>query len=192
MSRHRYTSAHHVSSPASADVDASEKSKSQRKREMLALQDIASQLLLLSKERLATIALPDNLRAAIEETRHIRSHEGRRRQMQYLGKLMRYLEASEIAVIHAALDDWYGLSKAHTAELHRLERWRTELLEDDAAMTRLLHDYPHADAQALRTLVRNARKEIALAKPPQQFRALFHALKSLLLASPQSAPPLEQ
>ncbi|MCC7007019.1 MAG: DUF615 domain-containing protein [Ottowia sp.] len=162
------------------DDEVSEKSKSQRKREMLALQKLAAELVLFSKERLATISLNDDLRTAIEDARNTRTHEGKRRQMQYLGKLMRLLEDPEVLAIRSALDAWYGTSKAHTAQLHHLEHWRDSLLADDAEMTRLLSEYPQVDAQALRTLVRNSRKERLLGKTTQHARALFRVLKQLL------------
>lgn len=172
----RTTSAQHLDEAA----DPTEKSKSQRKREMSALQDLAAELLLLPKNRYANLSLNEDLVNALETMHQTRSHEGRRRHMQYIGKLMRHLDENDIAAIHTAIDDWKGIGKAQTILLHRLENWRAELLANDQALTELLHDHPSVDAQALRTTIRNARKEVADNKPPHHFRELYRILKELV------------
>ena len=100
--------------------------------------------------------------------------------MQYLGKLMRRLEDGEVAAIQTVLAGFRGASQAETARLHRLERLRDRLLADEGAMTEFLADYPQADGQALRALVRAARRDASLGKPPANARALFRMLKTLL------------
>ncbi|VVD88069.1 MULTISPECIES: ribosome biogenesis factor YjgA [Pandoraea] len=161
-------------------------SKSQRKRESHALQDLGEELVNLAKDALARVPMPENLEQAVRECRKITAHEGRRRQLQYVGKQMRSLHESEVEAIRRALDAIKGVSKAETARLHSLERWRERLLARDEALTELLAQHPQADAQQLRTLIRNARREQAAQKPPKAFRELFQALKDLLVNSPAS------
>jgi ribosome-associated protein len=158
-------------------------SKSQLKREMTALQKLGEELLAEPKERIKRLPLPEDVRDAILECQTIKSHEGRRRQLQYVGKKMRSLEEEEVAAVQKMLDSWRGASKADTAALHALERKRDKLLKDDDALTTLLTEYPHADVQQLRTLIRNARKEQAESKPPKAYREIFQILKELQSAS---------
>jgi ribosome-associated protein len=99
--------------------------------------------------------------------------------MQYVGKKMRSLDEDEIAAIQRTLDSWKGLSKADTAAMHALEKKREKLLSNDAALTELLGQHPQLDAQQLRTLIRNARKEQAENKPPKAYREIFQILKQL-------------
>lgn len=156
-----------------------EKSKSQRKRDMLALQQLAARLCELSSERLSNLPLTEALTDAIVEMQRVRSHEGKRRHLQYLGKLMRALDDAAIAAIGTEIDKLSGQHQACTDELHQLERWRADLLKDDQAITLLLQTYPDTDVQRLRTLVRNARAEVAKNKPARHFRELFRVLKQL-------------
>ncbi|MDR3396292.1 MAG: ribosome biogenesis factor YjgA [Pandoraea sp.] len=165
---------------AHAELPDEGPSKSQRKRESHALQDLGEELVNLGKDALARVPMPENLERAVRDCRKITAHEGRRRQMQYVGKQMRTLHESEVEAIRRALDIINGVSKAETAKLHALERWRERLLAKDEALTELLTQHPEADAQQLRTLVRNARREQAAQKPPKAFRELFQALKDLL------------
>lgn len=160
--------------------DDEPKSKSQRKRDMTALQDLGAELEALAKDRLARVPMPEALADAIHQARRINSHEGKRRQMQYVGKIMRGLEDEEVEVIRQALEGFKGTSKAETARMHLIERWRELLLADDAALTRFLGEHPGIDVQALRNTIRNARKEKELGKPPRYFRELFQAIKTAL------------
>lgn len=164
--------------------DSQEKSKSQRKRDMLSLQQLAARLCELPSKRLENLPLTEALADAIDEMQHVRSHEGKRRHLQYLGKLMRTLDEVAIAAISLEIDKLSGQHQACTDELHQLERWRADLLKDDQAITLLLQTYPDTDIQRLRTLVRNARAEVAQNKPARKFRELFHMLKQLRNASP--------
>ena len=147
--------------------DDEPKSKSQRKRDMTALQDLGAELEALAKDRLARVPMPEALADAIHQARRINSHEGKRRQMQFVGKIMRGLEDEEVEVIRQALEGFKGTSKAETARMHLIERWRELLLADDAALTRFLAEHPGIDVQALRNTIRNARKEKELGKPPR-------------------------
>jgi ribosome-associated protein len=133
--------------------------------------------------------MPDDVRDAILECQTIKNHEGRRRQLQFVGKKMRTLDEAEIAAIQQAIDSWKGASKAETATLHALERRRDKLLADDKALTVLLEEHPEQDVQHLRALIRNARKEQAENKPPKAYREIFQILKDL---SKKGAPAKDE
>ena len=154
-------------------------SKSQLKREMTALQKLGSELVEEARDRVKRIPMPEDVRDAILECQQIKDHEGRRRQLQYVGKKMRSLNEEEVAVIQATIDSWKGATKAETAALHALERQRDKLLADDEALTLLLSRHPQVDGQHLRTLIRNARKEVSENKPPKAYREIYQLLKSL-------------
>lgn len=151
-------------------------SKSQRKRDSHALQELGKKLVKLSDEKLNSLPLPERLVIAIREAQRIRSHEGLRRQMQLIGKIMRDVDPTEIQKAFAV---WEGTSAEETANFHRLERLRLELLAQDEALTTYLQQHPEVDGQQLRTLIRNARKEQAAQppRPPKAFRELFQLLK---------------
>ena len=150
-------------------------SKSSRKREMHALQDLGEQLVALSSDRLKKMALPDALYEAVRAAQGFKM-EARRRQMQYVGKLMRKIDP---APIQAQLLVFSGKSAAEVAKMHRLERLREQLLEDDKAIGILVELWPQVDVQYLRTLRRNALKERETAKPPKAFREIFRVLREL-------------
>ncbi|GAA0825429.1 ribosome biogenesis factor YjgA [Ralstonia mannitolilytica] len=156
------------------------KSKSQRKREVNALQDLGTALEALPKDKLAKVPLPETLADALREAKRITSHEGKRRQMQYIGKLMRALTDEDVEAIRRVMATFVGASKAETARLHAIERWRDRLIASDDAVTEFIAAHPDTDVQALRTLVRNARKEAQLAKPPRSSRELFQMVKQTL------------
>ncbi len=151
-------------------------SKSQRKREMTALQDLGAELAELSRERLAKIDMPERLREALHDVQRITKHEARRRQMQYIGKIMRDVDP---APLREAIDAIKGVSAAANARQHRLEQLRVRLMADEAAFGELAKDYPGADIQHLRQLRRNALKESEQGKPPRAFRELFRQLREL-------------
>jgi ribosome-associated protein len=154
-------------------------SKSQLKREMTALQKLGEELVAEPRDRVKRVPLPEDVRDAILECQQIKDHEGRRRQMQYVGKKMRTLDEDEVALVQKTLDSWRGLSKSDTASMHALERRREKLLKDDGALTELLAQHPELDVQHLRTLIRNSRKEQAENKPPKAYREIFQILKQL-------------
>ncbi|WP_308303030.1 ribosome biogenesis factor YjgA [Cupriavidus pauculus] len=156
------------------------KSKSQRKRDMTELQDLGAELEALAKDRLARVPMPESLSDAVLAARKITSHEGKRRQMQFVGKIMRSLDDDEVAAIRAALEGFKGTSKAETAKMHLMERWRDLLLADDAMLTKFLGEHPGIDVQSVRNIIRNARKEKELGKPPKYYRELFQAIKAAL------------
>lgn len=158
-------------------------SKSQVKRDMTALQDLGAQLVTLSTERLAKIDMPDALRDAVREAKRLTRHEAKRRQMQYIGRLMR---TADPAPIQAALDEVNGVSAAANARQHRLERLRARLLEDEGVLGELAAAHPGIDLQHLRQLRRNALKEQELGKPPRAFRELFRVLRDLVEETPDA------
>ncbi|MGZ3182724.1 MAG: ribosome biogenesis factor YjgA [Telluria sp.] len=160
-------------------------SKSEMKRQSDALQKLGEDLVDQPRDRVKRVPMPEDVRDAILECQNIKDHEGRRRQLQFVGKKMRGLEPEEVAVIQRTIEGWRGASKADTAALHAIERKREKLLADDKALTALMQEYPDLDAQHLRTLIRNARKEQAENKPPKAYREIFQVLKSL--AAPGAA-----
>ncbi|MBI1394857.1 MAG: DUF615 domain-containing protein [Betaproteobacteria bacterium] len=160
-------------------------SKSRRKREMTALQDLGEALVALPEDRITAMDLPDALRDAVLEAKGMNKFGALRRQLQYVGKLMRRVDAD---AVRAQLDAIEGHSHAHAAWLHRLERWRERLLADDASVGELVRDFPSADVQHLRTLLRNARREHDLGKPPRAYREIFQFLKALTPEPGTGAP----
>ena len=156
-------------------------SKTRRKKDMLALQDLGVQLVELNEQQLAGMELPESLLDAVLEARRLTRHEARRRQMQYIGRLMRDIDA---APIRARLEQWRGQGREHTAQLHAIERWRDALLAADPALARFLDEHPAADSQKLRSLIRNARREQAASLPPKSYRELFRILRETIAEEP--------
>ncbi len=159
-------------------------SKSQRKRDSAALQDLGEQLVALSVDRLKKTNLPENLYDAVREAQRITSHEGRRRQMQYIGKLMRGVDP---APIRAVIDEVKGISAAATARMHRLERMRTRLIADENVLGEIAREFPAVDLKYLRQMRRNAIKEQEQGKPPRGFREIFRILRDLDAAATPDA-----
>jgi ribosome-associated protein len=149
-------------------------SKTKRKAEMHELQTLGAALLRLSPAQRDRLGLPEHLAAALREAQRITSHEAKRRQLQYIGRLMREVDAEPI---RAALAGQEGRSAAARARHQRLEQWRARLLADDAALTEFAREHAGADLQALRALIRNARREVAAVRPPHAQRELFRLLK---------------
>jgi ribosome-associated protein len=163
-------------------------SKSELKRQSNELQKLGEQLIEAPRDRVKRVPMPDEVKDAILMAQTITNHEGRRRQLQYVGKMMRTLDEEEVAVIQRTIESWKGASKAETAALHALERRRDKLLADDKALTQLLEEHPQLDVQQLRTLIRNARKEQAENKPPKAYREIFQILKDLAKPAKAAAP----
>jgi ribosome-associated protein len=149
-------------------------SKTRRKQEMHELQRLGVALVALPASQLSRVHVPDGLRNAILAAQKITSHEARRRQMQYIGRLMRDIDPAPIREHLAALK---GESAQAAAAHRRLEALRGRLLEDEAALTDFAAAHPRADLQALRALLRNARKEMKEGKPPRAYREIFRFLK---------------
>lgn len=159
----------------SSDEDSLPLSKTQRKHAMEELQSLGEELVALPADRVRKLDIPDDLREAVAMAQRMpRQDEAKRRQMQYIGRLMRKVE---IEPIRTALADARGESASETARLHRLERLRSELLADEKALQEIATLYPAIDLQHLRSLRRAALKEQEQNKPPRNFRALFQLLK---------------
>jgi len=149
-------------------------SKTRRKQEMHELQALGAALVELPEGRLRGLGLDENLLQAVHEARRMRSHGAKRRQLQYIGRLMREIDAAPIRAGLAAIE---GHSAQVTARHRRAEAWRERLLGDDQALTEFAAAHPGADLQALRALIRNARKELKEAKPPRAARELFRLIR---------------
>lgn len=181
---------------AKGDTDTS---KTDLKRESEALQQLGQELLTLRAGLLDPLDLPERLLEALKEYKRITDFEGGRRQMQYIGKLMRKLDDEEVAAIRTALQVQRDGSAAEIALLHQAEHWRDRLIDagtHDAALSEWLTQYPDTDTQQLRALVRQARKDAeAAAKQPagaaprqaRSYRELFQLVKGQLLTMEDGA-----
>lgn len=152
-------------------------SKSQRKRDAKALQKLGAELVELSPSQLERFQLSAELRDAIELARRIREKTGRKRQLLYIGKLLRNVDAEPL---QRQLDGMRLQDRETAARLHRLEHWRERLIDEgDTALGALLDEFPHADRQHLRQLARSARQERDRDQPPKSARQLFRYLRDL-------------
>lgn len=152
-------------------------SKSQKKREALELQDLGAELVKLPPAQLAELDLPEKLVDAIELARRITSHGAAKRQRQYIGGLLRDVDATPI---RALLEKLRGADRASKARFQENERWRDRLIaEGDTALAEFLARRPEADRQHLRRLVRDAALEASQGRPPRHARELFRYLQSL-------------
>ncbi len=159
------------------DFDDRPPSKSARKREMHALQDMGTALVELSDGELKTIPLDDELADAIAVARRIKDFTGKRRQLQFIGKLMRKIDTT---AIEAAYNDLQHGQQQRNQHFHQLEKLRDQLLTEGVdAMAAVLDIYPHADRQHLRQLIVAAEKEHNAAQPPAAARKLFKYLREL-------------
>lgn len=157
-----------------APSDAAVTSRTQRKREALDLQNLGQRLVELDPGDLATVPIPPELAEAIALWKRIRSHEAKRRQLQFIGKLMRRIE---LEPIEAALSRIDGTSARARYEFHQLEHWRDRLIEAPEALTEYLNEHPHADRQALRHQIARVTKASDDARRKAQARALFRLLR---------------
>jgi ribosome-associated protein len=144
---------------------------------MHALQALGERLVELAPDVLDALALPERLAEAIAEAKRINGFEARRRQVQYIGRLMREVDAAPIAERVAGLN---AAARRTNALQHETEKWRDRLLAEESALTELTRAHPDLDTQQLRTLIRNARREEAQGRAPHASRALFRALRSVL------------
>jgi ribosome-associated protein len=152
-------------------------SKTLRKKNMHALQRLGEQLVALNPAQLEQLDLAEKLRDAVIEARKLKKNEARRRQMQYIGRLMREIDA---APIRQKLDSFQGPQKQHQAWLNLIERWRERLLQDEAGVGEFADFYPQADLQLLRILVGDAQRETLLSLPLKNYRELFRELCKLI------------
>jgi len=159
------------------DLEELPPSKTKIKKQMIELQELGEVIANLPKEKLRQLDLPEVMMEACAEYKRITKFGAIKRQMLYIGRLMRDIDTAPIL---AKMEAWSGTSRQHTAWLHQVEQWRDRLIEDDDALTELLAAYPEADAQHLRTLIRNAKKEKELAKPPKNYREIFQVLREII------------
>ena len=150
-------------------------SKTQRKKQMTELQDVGAALVKLTADQVKRLDLPESLREAVLECQGISKHEARRRQMQYIGRLMRNIDAAPIVEKLAALS---APSKKDTALFHVAEKWRDEMMADVRAVERFAREFPHADSHKIGAVAEAARVERAAKRAPKHFRELFHLLNA--------------
>lgn len=175
-------------------------SKTRLKKQMHDLQALGKELDEMPAHRLkAIVGMPESLLDALLDLKRTRSHEGRRRQLQYIGKIMRGIDAEPL---REAVASFKLPGARETLALHTAERWRDRLIAEDDAFTQWMGEHPGTDAQALRTLIRNARKDQATAaaaaaqgaeapteRKGRAYRELFQQIKSTLAAAAAAAAP---
>jgi ribosome-associated protein len=161
--------------PQAASV-ADRNSKTRRKAEMSALQDLGEELLVVGPARRAELDLPERLVEALDAAQRITQREARRRQLQFIGRLMRDVDAEPI---RARLALWADAPNAEKARLHTLERWRERLLADADALDRLCAERPKADRTRLSTLIAATHAERDRGHPPRAYRELFRQLAAI-------------
>ncbi|MCB8746565.1 DUF615 domain-containing protein [Rhodoferax sp. U2-2l] len=168
-----------------------EQSRTDLKRESTELQKLGEALLTLRADLLARLPLSDKFKDAILEAKRITNFEGKRRQMQYIGKMMRKLEAAEVEQVRAALDEQANGSAADNLALHQAEIWRDRLISQDDAAGQWIAQYPSTDTQQLRALIRQARKDAVPEKPGaavrhgRAYREIFQLVRDALMAVPE-------
>lgn len=161
-----------------ANVHEEEKSRSQIKRDMQALQDLGKQLTQLNKSQLSSVPMSTSLNEAIELYNNIFKNEGKRRQLQYIGKLMRREDES---AIREALAHFDTASQAFTQALHETEAWRDKLLTGGKpALTEFISLYPNTDIQALRQGIRIAQRDLDNNKNTGAGKKLFRLIKTCI------------
>lgn len=164
------------SAPIEGEDDIEHISKSQLKREMHGLQDLAIKLTTLPEAQLARIPMPAQLEDAVRETKNIKKNEALRRHHQYLGKVMRKVDYE---AVQAAVEQLEEEQNRLTRLLHVMEKWRDQLIEgDDQILSDFIDQYPTVDRQNLRHLVNSARHEKRTNKPPTSARKLFKFIRS--------------
>jgi ribosome-associated protein len=166
-----------------------EASRTDLKRESTELQKLGEELLTLRPELLARLDLSEKLRDALVEAKRITNFEGKRRQMQFVGKLMRLVEPDALAAVRAALQEQNKGSAQGTLALHKAEQWRDRLIVQEDAFGEWVHQFPGTDTQQLRALIRQARKDAKPEKPEsageaprhgKPYREIFQLVKQAL------------
>lgn len=157
-------------------------SRSQNRRDALDVLALGEKLVSLTPAQLARVPVPEDLLPHIAEAKRITAHIAHKRQLAFLAKHMRREDDATLDAIRDALDANSDTSRREVAALHRAEDWRERLLKDgDKALATLLEEFPQADRQQLRTLVRNAQAERAKNKPPRAYREIYQVLRGLLV-----------
>lgn len=164
-----------------------EATRTDLKRESTEIQKLGEDLLTLRAELLNRLQLPEKLVEAIAESKRITNFEGKRRQMQFIGKLMRKLEPEQHEAIRVALVEQHTPSALETQTLHQAEMWRDRLLADDDALGQWINLSPSTDSQQLRALVRQARKDAVPERPGEAqrhgraYRDIFQLVRAQLM-----------
>lgn len=150
-------------------------SKSQKKRNMLALQSVGGELVLLSTEVIAKLDLPDELRVAVLDAKRIpgSKHGGNKRQMQYIGRLMREVDPAPILIQLQALK---APNQKQTAQHHLAERWRERMLADATSIAAFVREFPEAEQTTLEKYLADAKDDHSKQRPPKNFRLLYQTL----------------
>ena len=157
-------------------------SRSQNRREALEVLALGEKLVALTEAQLAKLPVPESLLPHIRECKRITAHIAHKRQLAFLAKQMRREDEQALEALRDALDENGETARREIAAMHRVEAWRERLLDEgDAALAQLLDEYPTADRQQLRQLVRSTLEERKRNKPPRAFRELFRALRELML-----------
>ncbi|MDE2607929.1 MAG: DUF615 domain-containing protein [Burkholderiales bacterium] len=160
-----YVKGHFVAEGSELDLElraeqtGGEPSRTELKKESAELQKLGEALLTLRADLYERLALPDALTGALDELQRITNFEGRRRQSQYVGKLMRHLEPGTLQAVRDALEEQRSGSAQQTLALHAAEKWRDDLVARDDALQDWLQAHPGTDVQQLRALIRQARKD---------------------------------
>jgi len=171
-----------------------DQSRTDLKRESTELQKLGADLLTLRADLLAGLALSDKLKDALADAKRITNFEGKRRQMQFIGKLMRLLEPDMVAAVRAALDEQANGSAAEKLALHQAEVWRDRLINDEEAAAQWINLNPGCDTQQLRALIRQARKDAKPEKPGaaprhgRAYREIFQLVRDAFGAVPVREP----
>ena len=167
-------------------------SRTELKRESSELQKIGEDLLTLRAGLMNGLALPDKLRDAVADAKRISNFEGKRRQMQFIGKLMRHLDPDDLARVRAALAEQHRGSASDTLALHQAEQWREGLIADEGALEKWMEAYRQTDSQQLRALIRQARKDAVPGKPGETprhgkaYRELFQLVREQMTRIPDN------
>lgn len=159
------------------DEDGNWISKTQRKKECDEMQALGEKMIALGKDELAQIAMEDQLRHAIEEAQRMKSRGALKRQRQFIGKLIRNMDAESL---QSELDKILHKHDLHNAEFKRMEKWRDSMLEQgDDGLNAFMQHYPQADRQYLRQLIRNVAREQQNNKPPVSYRNIFKYIREV-------------
>ena len=170
-------------------------SRTELKNESTELQKLGTELLGLGGDALERLALPDKLHDALAEAKRITNFEGKRRQMQFVGKLMRHLDAPDLERVRATLAEQRSGSASQALELHLTEQWRDRLITDEDAFGTWITQYPTTDGQQLRALIRQARKDAQPSKAGETprhgkaYRELFQIVREQMTRIPDNDDP---
>ncbi|MFT4249195.1 MAG: ribosome biogenesis factor YjgA [Pseudomonas sp.] len=168
-------------------------SRGQRRREALEVLALGEKLVALTPAQLARLPIPEDLLPHIAECKRITAHIAHKRQLAFLAKQMRREDDATLEAIRDALDANSATSRREVAVMHRIEDWRERLIDEgDTALAGLLDEYPAADRQHLRQLLRNAREEKLRNKPPRAYREIYQVLRGLMLVPGQVVDNAEE